>query len=53
MAVCRANPDVRLIIKSGEGRTLVKAGKLAKHGAEAFLSSPTDYVREVAVARGQ
>jgi hypothetical protein len=49
--VCLDFPEVLLVIKSGEARTPVKAGKLAASSAEAFLASPTDYVREVFVAQ--
>jgi len=51
--VCLDNPDVVLIIKSSEARTPVTAGQLAQRGAEAFLITATDYVREVFVAKNQ
>lgn len=51
--VCLDFPEVLLVIKSGEARTPVLAGKLAQSTAEAFLTSPTDYVREVFVAQDQ
>jgi len=50
--VCLDNPGVLLVIKSGEARTPVMAGNLARSHAESFLS-PTDYVREVFVAQDQ
>jgi len=48
--ICLYNPMVLLVIKSGEARTPVMAGNLARSHAESFLS-PTDYVREVFVAQ--
>ena len=49
--ICLYNPMVLLVIKSSEARIAVPAGKLAQHTAEHFLTSPTDYVREVFVAQ--
>jgi hypothetical protein len=48
--ICLYNPMVLLVIKSGEARTPVMAGNLARSHAESFLS-PTAYVREVFVAQ--
>jgi hypothetical protein len=48
---CWDFPDVLLVVKSSEDRIPVLAGKLAESTAEAFLISPTDYVREVFVAQ--
>lgn len=51
--VCLDFPEVLLVIKSSEAHTPVLAGELAQSTAEAFLTSPTDYVREVFVAQDQ